>query len=104
MGTVTGRVLAWPCAPVENLNSPCAGRPVPNVQITFTRTGGGGGGDVTTDNTGSYAISLLPGTYAVALKNLRPMRGPNQVKVIGGQVTNQDFIFDSGIRLPVPNS
>jgi len=103
MGTVTGHVLSWPCAPVENLNSPCAGRPAPGVEVDFQR-GGSPVGSVVSDGSGVYSIQLLPGTYTVSLKNIRILRSPNQVIVTAGQVTTADLVFDNGIRLPVePN-
>ncbi len=32
-GTVTGRVLVVPCAPVEQAGSTCAGKPMPSLEI-----------------------------------------------------------------------
>src|SRR5215831_3829609 len=63
--TVTGRVLAVPCAPVEQPGpNSCAGRPVPKLEIDYvgsdsviTRT--------VTDSNGSYFVALGPGTYSV---------------------------------------
>ena len=97
MGTVTGRVLAWPCAPVEIAGSPCPGRPVPGVRIDFSRNGAMMGQTVS-DGAGFYSIQLPPGTYTAVLENAGLVKTPYQVKVIGGQVTNQDLVFDSGIR------
>ena len=97
VGTVTGRVLAWPCAPVEFAGSPCPGRPVPGVHIEFSRDGATMG-ETVSDGTGTYSIQLPPGTYTVLLKNVGLVKKPYQVTVVGGQVSNQDLVFDSGIR------
>src|SRR5438093_11689819 len=35
-GTVGGRVLTVPCAPVEAADSQCAGRPVPNLELDYS--------------------------------------------------------------------
>jgi hypothetical protein len=98
LGTVTGHLLAWPCAPVEIAGSPCPGRPVPNLEVDFTRDGGGAGGSAVSDSTGAYSVTLLAGTYSVSLKSGRPMKGPTKVTVTAGVVTTADFAFDSGIR------
>ena len=103
LGTVSGRVLSWPCAPVERAESPCAGRPVPGIHLEFSRNGNLMGTAVT-DSSGAYSIQLLPGTYTVMLKDVRLMRSSNQVTVRAGQVTTADFTFDNGIRMPAaPN-
>jgi hypothetical protein len=98
MGTVTGRVLSWPCRPgPEIAGSPCPGRPVPGVQVDFSRNGAQIGQTVS-DASGTYSIELLPGTYNVALKNVGLVKTPYQVTVVAGQVTTQDLVFDNGMR------
>jgi hypothetical protein len=98
LGTVSGQVLGWPCAPVETPGSLCAGRPIKGAQVQFTPAGSGVGGTAVTDAGGAYSINLLPGTYKVAVKNVRTMKGPAQVNVTAGQVTTANFTFDTGIR------
>src|SRR5437899_11309696 len=65
-GTVSGRVLTVPCAPVETADSQCAGRPVPNLELDYSN-----GANITekavTDANGSYSIALKPGSSAVKL-------------------------------------
>jgi hypothetical protein len=68
------------------------------AQIQFTPAGSGVGGTAVSDAGGAYSINLLPGTYNVAVKNVRMVKGPSQVTVQGGQVTTADFVFDTGIR------
>jgi hypothetical protein len=99
-GTVTGQVLAVPCAPVEKANSPCQGRPVPNLEILFTSAGKDQ--VVTkTDSAGQYAVELTAGTWAVTLKSyMRVLSGPRAVTVDAGGTTVANYVVDSGIRLP----
>ena len=98
VGSVAGRVLSWPCAPVEIAASPCLGRAVAGVELHFTATEGTAGAVATTDAKGAYSIELLPATYSVRLVDHRQTQGPTQVTVKAGQVTTADFSFDSGIR------
>jgi hypothetical protein len=97
MGTVSGHVYSWPCAPVEIAGSPCPGRPASGIELDFAR-GSTQLGAAVTDSTGGYSIELLPGTYTVALKNVRTIQSPSQITVVAGQVTTADFTFDNGIR------
>jgi Carboxypeptidase regulatory-like domain len=97
LGTVTGRVLSWPCAPVEIVGSPCPGKPVPGIEVDFARNGAQIGSTVT-DSTGAYSIQLLPGAYIVTLKSVRMLQSPSHVTVSAGHVTTQDLVFDNGIR------
>jgi hypothetical protein len=98
LGTVSGHVLGWPCAPVEIAGSPCPGRPLSGAEIKFSPAGAGVAGTAHTDASGAYAINLLPGTYSVAVQNVRMIKGPAKVTVTSGQVTTADFLFDTGIR------
>jgi hypothetical protein len=97
-GTVSGHVLGWPCAPVEIVGSPCPGRPMSGARIEFTRAGAGVAATAVSDAAGAYSVTLPPGTYGVAVKSVRLVKGPTQVTVMPGLVTNADFIFDTGIR------
>lgn len=101
-GTVSGRVLAVPCAPVEKPGTSCAGRPVPNLEIDYFD-----GTSVTertfTDAAGHYSIALKPATYAVKMKTyMRVISGPLKLEVGAGSTTVADYLLDSGIRVPVP--
>ena len=100
--TVSGRVLAVPCAPVEELGSPCAGRPVPKLELDYV-SGGSVIASTTTDSSGSYSIGLEPGTYQVKLKTyMRVINGPLTVAVSSGSSLVATYLLDSGIRVPVP--
>jgi hypothetical protein len=99
-GTVTGQVIAIPCAPVENPETQCKGRPVPGLELVFA---GAAGAVATarTDDSGSYAVQLAAGTWTVSMKGyLRIISGPQQVTVRAGETTVADYVVDSGIRLP----
>lgn len=102
IGTVSGQVVAVPCAPVERPNTPCPGRPVPNLEIVFTSAAGE---QVTakTDSSGNYAVELAAGTWSVTLKSfMRVISGPKSVTVPAGGTVVADYVVDSGIRLPAP--
>jgi len=100
-GTVSGRVLAIPCAPVEKPGTSCAGRPVPDLELDYVRS------QVTartfTDANGNYSIDLPPGTYAVKVKTyMRVISGPTDLTVSAGTSTVANYVLDSGIRVPGP--
>jgi len=100
-GTVSGKVVAVPCAPVEQAGSPCTGRPASNLQLDFTA--GGKTVSAVTDSNGAYSIELPAGTYKVTVK--APMRiidGPASMQVQAGATVVANFVLDSGIRVPVP--
>lgn len=101
-GTVSGQVLSVPCAPVEKPNSPCSGRPVPNLDIVFT-SAGGEHVVARTDSSGDYSVELAAGTWSVALKSfMRVVSGPRSVTVPAGGAVVANYVVDSGIRLPGP--
>ena len=101
-GTVSGHVLAVPCTPVVQPNPPCAGRPVPNLEIVFT-SAGGEQATAKTDSSGNYALELAAGTWSVALKSfMRVISGPKSVTVRAGGSVVADYVVDSGIRVPAP--
>jgi hypothetical protein len=102
-GTVTGQVLTWPCAPVENPQIACKGRPVTGLPVVFTSASGA---DVTavTDAGGSYTSTLAAGTWKVSFKGyFRIISGPAEVTVVAGQTAVANYLLDSGIRVPVVN-
>jgi hypothetical protein len=100
-GTVSGRVVAIPCAPVEQPQQPCGGRPAANLELTFTNAGGASVAS-TTDSNGNYSVQLDPGTWKVATKGyMRLLSGPPSVTVKAGETVVANYVVDSGIRVPV---
>jgi hypothetical protein len=100
-GTVAGHVLALPCAPIQPAGKQCAARPVPGLEIDYTK------GDATskavTDDGGNYSVRLAAGTWTVHFKtNMRIVSGPTEVSVSTDSTVTADYILDSGIRYPVP--
>ena len=65
LGTVTGRVLARPCTPVESVTNPCPGRPVADARVDFSPATGGQTVVVTPNRAGAYTARLWAGTSAV---------------------------------------
>ena len=101
-GVVSGRVVAVPCAPVEQLGSPCTGRPVAGTEIDYI-DGTKVIGRTVTDRNGTYTIRLDPGTYTVKFSTyMRVISGPTKVSVDPGSNTTADYVLDSGIRVPLP--
>jgi len=100
-GTVSGRVTAVPCSPVEAANlPPCAGRPAAGLEIDFTGNGTAVG--TRTDSSGAYSVELPAGTWKVSFKSyMRIISGPPTVKVQAGSSVVADYVVDSGIRVPV---
>lgn len=100
--TVSGRVLAVPCAPVEQAGSKCVGRPVPKLELDYVKDGAVAARTVT-DSGGSYLASVAPGTYQVNLKTyMRVISGPLTIAVAPGSSQVANYLLDSGIRAPVP--
>lgn len=97
-GTVAGQVLAYPCAPVERIGSPCPGRPAVGVTVQLTPAGGGAAESATTGNDGRYRIEVAAGRYTVTVKG-RPFGAATRtVDVAAGATVSADFVIDSGIR------
>jgi hypothetical protein len=102
VGTVSGRVVAVPCAPVEQPGNACAGRPVPRLEIDYL-VGTRVAARAVTDGGGSYLVTLEPGGYAVRMQTyMRVISGPLSLTVGAGSRTTANYILDSGIRVPVP--
>ncbi|MEO8744423.1 MAG: hypothetical protein ABI334_09865 [Candidatus Dormiibacterota bacterium] len=100
-GTVSGQVMAVPCAPVESIKQPCTGRVVPGLAIDFSN--GDQTQTATTDSTGHYSIVLATGSWNVTMKsNMRIISGPPAVTVSAAATVIANFLLDSGIRVPVP--
>jgi hypothetical protein len=101
-GTVSGRVVAVPCAPVEQPGASCAGRPVPNLELDYL-SGTVVVARAVTDTSGRYVVVLNPGGYNVRMKTyMRVISGPLNLTVVGGSNVVADYVLDSGIRVPVP--
>ena len=103
-GTVSGRVLAVPCAPVQPASGgiACAGRSVPNLELDYLG-GSGVARKAITDANGSYSVELPPGSYVVKLRTyMRVLSGPLNLTVAEGSSTVANYLLDSGIRVPVP--
>jgi len=100
-GTVSGHVMAVPCAPVQPANQPpCAGRPVGGLEIDFTANGTTVG--TKTGSNGAYSVELAAGTWKVSLgSSLRIISGPRTVTVEAGSNVVADYLVDSGIRVPI---
>jgi hypothetical protein len=101
-GTVSGRVVAVPCAPVEPAASTCAGRPVGNLELDYMVRDRVVRQAVTGAN-GEYAVDLDPGSYTVRIKTyLRVLSGPLNIVVAAGSNLVANYTLDSGIRIPLP--
>lgn len=101
-GTVGGRVVAVPCAPVEQPGGTCAGRPVPNLEIDYL-VGTRVAASAVTKTDGTYTVVLQPGAYVVRFKTyMRVISGPLKLTVAAGSNTTADYMLDSGLRFPVP--
>ncbi len=101
---MSGTVLRVPCTPVVNLESPCAGRPMPGLEIDFTSSSGTVV-VVTTDSAGYYTAHLPAGTWKVRMKYLmRILSGPATVTVTKGASVAANYLVDIGIRVPQPVS
>lgn len=99
---VSGRVIAVPCAPVEQQGSICAGRPVPNLELDYV-SGPAVVARAETDSMGRYVVALAPGAYSVRMKTyMRVISGPLTLTVAAGSNVVANYVLDSGIRVPVP--
>jgi hypothetical protein len=102
-GTVTGKVVSVPCAPVERVDSPCPGRPVPGLEIDFVCGESSAVTKATTDANGDYSAHLTPGTCSVKFKTyMRYISGPQKVTVTVGDTVVANYVLDNGIRVAVP--
>lgn len=100
-GTVSGHMLAVPCAPVEPADQACAGRAMAGVELSFSN--GSQTIAAVTDSNGHYSIDLAAGVWKVAFKSpMRIISGPPAVNVVAGSSIMADYIVDSGIRVPIP--
>ena len=102
-GTVIGKVVSVPCAPVERLGSPCTGRPVAGLEIDFVNSQSSAVTKATTDANGNYSANLAPATYTVKFRTyMRHVSGPLQITAKAGDTVTADYVLDNGIRVPAP--
>jgi hypothetical protein len=98
-GHVSGTVLVFPCAPVEQQGQPCRGLLGAGLEIVFTN-----GSDTfytTIGQDAHYSIDLPAGTWKVTFKGIaRIISGPNPINVPAGGSIEADYQVDSGIRAP----
>jgi hypothetical protein len=100
-GTVTGQVLTWPCAPIENPQIICKGRAVQGLAVIFMSPSGTIVA-AETDAGGAYTATLPAGTCKVSFKGyMRIISGPAEVTVTAGGTVVANYVVDSGIRVPV---
>jgi hypothetical protein len=114
IGTVSGNVSLYPCAPVEPATQACVYDPspacleVPNdgqcgpqpmAAVPLTFTDGSARQNVKTALDGSYSIDLPAGTWKVSSAGiLRIISGPNPVVVQAGAHITANYVIDTGIR------
>jgi hypothetical protein len=100
-GHVSGTVMVFPCAPVEQADQPCKFTYGAGLQVVFTN--GSSVTSTTVDGNGKYSIDLAPGTWKVSFKGIaRIVSGPATVTVAPGGSVVADYQLDSGIRMPGP--
>jgi type 1 fimbria pilin len=96
-GSVSGQVVAVPCAPVESGLNPCMGRPASGIVLLYSN--GPATAATTTDPSGNYSIQLDAGTWTVSIKGFeRIISGPRTVTVTPGNAIQANYVVDSGIR------
>ena len=100
-GTVSGRVVAVPCTPVEQAGEQCAGKPVPHLEIDYVQ--GEATAQAETDSNGAYTVQLATGTWMVHFNaHMHMLNGPLEVTISAGSTVTANYVLDSGIRVPVP--
>lgn len=100
-GRVSGTVMVYPCAPVEEQGQPCKFMDGAGLQIVFTN--GSSVASTAVDSNGKYSIDLVAGSWNVSFKGIaRIISGPATVNVPAGGSVVADYQVDSGIRAPGP--
>ena len=97
---IQGKVLLGPMCPVQQAGSPCPDKPIKS-DITVTASDGKTVATGHSDESGTYRISLPPGSYTVTAN--RPGSGlgsgkPVMVEVPAGTYVHLNLLVDSGIR------
>ena len=102
LGTVSGQLRVYPCAPVEPASGICAPPAVlAGGEIDFSD--GQNVFSARADSQGDYTIQLPAATYKVSVKAPeRITSGPTTLTVGAGASIVADYVVDSGIRVPVP--
>jgi hypothetical protein len=115
-GTVSGKVTAYPCGPVEpaagacmpgsttdclpknpNDGSSCGPWPMPGVALTFKNGTTSVGAKTTSE--GFYSVHLPAGTWSVSAGGfMRIISGPLTVVVESGSDITANYVIDTGIR------
>lgn len=114
-GTVSGRVTAYPCGPIEPAaqacmpgpttdclpkapnDSSCGPWPMPGVALTFTSGTTSVGAKTTSE--GFYSVELPAGTWSVSAGGfMRIISGPLTVVVEAGSDITANYVVDTGIR------
>ncbi len=114
-GTVSGKVTAYPCGPVQSAtqvcvpgpatnclpkspnDSSCAPLPMPGIALSFSDGSASVGVKTTSD--GFYSIDLPAGTWKVSAPGfMRIISGPNPLVVTAGANVTANYVVDTGIR------
>lgn len=93
-----GVVMQGPTMPVCRADDPCE-QPARGVLLQFRRSGKVVA-EVKTTRTGTYSVTLSPGSYAVTAPRRRVGTGltPRFVHVPQGQIARVDFHLDTGMQ------
>ena len=87
-GTVSGRVIIVPCAPVlpvPQAGSACIQKPLQGLEIDYAGEQNAVFRTIT-DSTGTYRIELAPGDYLVKLNTyMRVIKGPLTLAIAPGK-------------------
>ena len=90
-----------PCPEYGFASGQCPFRPVPDVEIDFTK--GAVTAKAVTDSNGVYTVHLAVGTWQVHLTTPKRMiKGPSEVTVAAGSTVTANYVIDTGIRYAVP--
>ena len=94
---IRGTILAGPACPgPARLDSPCPDRPVAmTVEVV---SGTAIAATFTTDASGTFSVSVAPGTYTLRSKGGLPTLKSSTVVVVEGQFTGVELHADTGIR------
>ncbi len=97
---IQGKVLLGPMCPVQQAGSPCPDKPI-KADIAVTASEGKTVASGRSDESGTYRISLPPGSYTVTANRPGSALGsgkPVMVEVPAGTYVHLNLLVDSGIR------